>query len=230
MLKRKIDKSYFESLPDVIKAEYKADGENYLLDIDDSGIDELKRAKDREKERAKEAEKKAKELETELEQVKATVGSKGTDIATLEKSWNEKHTKAITDKDNEIGKYKNTLKEQLIDSVAMGIASEISKSPKLLIPHIKSRLAVDFDADKPATKVLDANGAISALTIDELKNELVANKDFSAIIVANRSSGSSKTTNMPSPGSSGNQQTPNLATMKPAELAAHIKANSSATS
>jgi len=49
-LKRKIDKKTYDALSDDLKAEYTADGEGYILDIDgDENPDELRRARDREK-------------------------------------------------------------------------------------------------------------------------------------------------------------------------------------
>ena len=54
-LKKKITKEAFEKLPDVLKSEYVANGDDYVLDVDgeeDTGA--LKRAKDREKQRADE--------------------------------------------------------------------------------------------------------------------------------------------------------------------------------
>lgn len=193
-LKTKITKAEFDKLNDVLKSEYIEKDGSYVLDTD--GASELERAYDRvklsekaAKERAEAAEQKLKELNDgkaadEFNDAK----SKGK-IDLLEKSWNEKYAsleKTFTEKLTAKEAY---IKKVLIDNKALEIASEISKSPALILPHIKARLAADFDGQEPTTRVLDNTGKVTALTIDDLKKEFVENKDFSAIIVGSKASG-----------------------------------------
>ncbi|WEM33661.1 head scaffolding protein [Pseudomonas phage PSA-KC1] len=95
------------------------------------------------------------------------------------------------------------------------------------MPHIKSRLMADFEGDTPVTRVLDKDGKPSALTIDELANEFVANKDFSAIITASKASGGAGKPSQNGGGApkfNGQSDKPaDLSKMNPAELAAHLK-------
>lgn len=189
-LKKKITKAEFEKLAEHFKAEYIEDGEGYRLDVDgeeDTGA--LKRAKDREAQLRRDAEKKAKELEDRLADIEGDDARKKGDIQTLEKSWQKKLDDQKAEADAKIAKLTGHTTKSLVDNVALALATEISTSPKILIPHIRQRLQADFEGDEPTTRVLDANGKPSALTIDELKQEFVANKDFSAIIIGSKASG-----------------------------------------
>lgn len=191
-LKLKISKADYDKLPADIRSEYVADGDDFKLDVvglEDTGA--LKRAKDREKELRIEAEERAKKAEDELEKLSGDDARKKGDIDTLEKSWQRKQDEQKADYEAKIAKRDAALKKTLLDDTARKIATEISNAPALLIPHIKARLQADLDSDEPTTKVLDANGAVSTASLDDLKKEFVANKDFSAIIIAGKGSGGS---------------------------------------
>jgi len=222
-LKKKISKADFEKLPDHFKTEYVEKGGEYHLDLDDEESGALLRAKDREKELRKAAEAKAKELEEKLAGFEEGDARKRGDIATLEKSWQAKLAdteKALTEK---LSKKDAYLKNTLVDSVAQQIASKISTSPALIMPHIKARLIADLDGDTPSTKVLDANGQLSALTIEELQNEFVTNPDFGAIIIGSKATGSrAPSQNVPQNRAFGSDKPTDLSKLKPSELAAHF--------
>ena len=191
-LKLKISKADYDKLPADIKAEYAADGDDYKLDvvgIEDTGA--LKRAKDREKELRIEAETRAKKAEDRLTELEGDDARKKGDIDTLEKSWQRKQDEQKAEYEAKIAKRDAALKKSLIDDTALKIATKISNAPALLIPHIKARLQADLDGDTPATKVLDASGAVSTASLEDLEKEFVANKDFSAIIIAGKGSGGS---------------------------------------
>lgn len=215
-LKRIITKAEFDKLPADIQNEYESDGDGYKLDvigIEDTGA--LKRAKDREKELRKEAEQRAKEAEDKLKEMEGDDGRKNQDIKTLEKSWQSKLDTQKTEYETKIAKRDAALKRSLIDETAERIASKISTAPKLLIPHIKARLKADLDGEEPATKVLDATGQDSELSLDDLQKEFIANKDFSAIIIAGKASGGSPAGNR---GGATNQQTNNNQDTPPTRL------------
>jgi hypothetical protein len=60
-------------------------------------------------------------------------------------------------------------------------------------------LGVDFEGAKPSTKILGADGSLSALTLDDLEKEFIGNKAFGGVITASDASGSGTP-----PGSQGN--------------------------
>lgn len=225
-MKKKITKADYEKLAEGLKGEYVEKNGEYHLDLDDEESGALLRAKDREKELRKEAEARAKELEAKLAEVQDGDSRKRGDIETLEKSWKSKldeTTKGLTEK---LSKKDSYIKSALVDNVAQQLASKISTSPALIMPHIKARLTADLDGDAPSTKVLDKDGKLSALTVDDLANEFVTNPDFGAIIIGSKASGSrAPSQNVNQSRAFGSYDKPvKLADMKPSELAAMVAA------
>lgn len=225
-LKRKITKEQFDALNDVIKAEYKEKDGAYFLDTDDAS--ELERANARLKEAKEKAEADLQSVTAERDELKSNAGDKHKDIQTLETSWKKKLGETEAQYKDRIGKLEKQMTNSAIESAAMQLASAISKAPKVLLPHIKARLSVDLEGDAPAIKVLDASGKLSASTLDDLRQEFVANQDFADIIIGSKASGSNAMNR--NPASNGNAHAnnsnnpPNLAKMSPAELSAHVKA------
>ena len=226
-----------EGLAPEFAKEYKqgSDG-RYYLDID--GIDEhpdigaLKRAKDYEKAERQKLAAKLKEVQASLEALTEERDNilKGAlpkaDVEKLEESWKQKLAKREQELTEQINNLNGHLQRILVDNVAQQIATEISKAPALLLPHIKQRLKVDFVDGKPVTKVLDADGSISALSIEDLKKEMVANPIYAPIIIGSKASGG---------GAEGGQRGGALGTRKldyakatPAEIVADIKARKQA--
>lgn len=223
-LKRKISKEEYEKLPESLATEYIEDGEGYRLDVDGDDNGALKRAKDRESQLRKDAEKRLKELEDKLSSIEGDDARKKGDIATLEKAWQKKIEDAETAAKLKIDKLADYTKKSLVDVVATSIAAKISTSPALMLPHIKQRLQADLEGEAPKTVVLDKDGKPSAMTIDELSNEFVANKDFSAIIIGSKASGSAgDKTRKASGHQNGANDKIDLSKMNPKDLADHIK-------
>lgn len=227
-LKKKLSKAEYEKLSDAIKAEYIEDGDGFRLDIDgDEDTGALKRAKDREAQLRRDAEAKLREAQEELDRINGDDARKKGDIATLEKSWQKKLDDTKAEYEGKVSKLTAHTTKTLVDNVATQIATKISNAPALLLPHIKSRLQADFEGDAPVTRVLDKDGKPSAMTVEELAAEFVANKDFSAIITASKASGGAgKPSNNSGGGAPNNSDKPaDLASMNPAQLAEHIKAS-----
>ncbi|UAG58588.1 putative scaffold protein [Pseudomonas phage Kaya] len=227
-LKKKLTKEEHAKLSDALKAEYIEDGDGFRLDVDgDEDTGALKRAKDREAQLRKDAEKEAKELRERLESIEGDDARKKGDIATLEKSWQSKLEKQREEYEAKVSKLTSHTTKTLVDNVALSIATKISNAPAIILPHIRARLQADFEGDTPVTRVLDKDGKPSALTIDELANEFVANKDFSAIITASKASGGAGKPSQNGGGApkfNGQSDKPaDLSKMNPAELAAHLK-------
>jgi hypothetical protein len=227
-LKKKLTKEEYAKLPDALKSEYIEDGDGFRLDIDgDEDTGALKRAKDREAQLRKDAEAKLREAQEELDRINGDDARKKGDIATLEKSWQSKLDKQKEEYEGRLGKLTTHTQKQLVDNVATQLAAKISNAPALLLPHIKARLQADFEGDAPITRILDKDGKPSAMSLDELQAEFVANKDFSAIITASKASGGAGKPSNNSGGGAPNQsdKPADLASMNPAQLAEHIKAS-----
>lgn len=189
-LKRTVSKEEHAKLDEGIKGLYIEDGDGFRLDLDggeDTGA--LKRAKDREVQLRKDAETKLREAQERLDELSGNDAKKRGDIEALEKSWKEKNDKLSTESQAQINKLKASTEKHLRDGNARAIAAKISNAPELLYPHLVSRMTVDYDGDEPKLRILDAEGKPSAMTIDELSAEFVANKNYAAIMVASKASG-----------------------------------------
>lgn len=225
-LKKKLTKEEYDKLSDAFKAEYMTDGDGYKLDLsDDEDTGPLKRALEREKANSATSKKRLAEVEAELEKLNESDARKRGDIATLEKQWEKKVTETKAEYDTRIAKLTGHVTKSLVDNVASSLAHKISKSPSLLMPHIKSRLVADFEGDEPVTRILGADGKVSAMTLDDLEKEFVANKDFSVIITGSKASGGAggEQQRRNTGGASGSDEKVDLSKLKPSELIAHLK-------
>lgn len=218
-----------DGLPDAIKSEYKKgeDGK-YHLDVEggeDTGA--LKRAKDYEKSARQKVEKELADTKAQLEALteerdgilKGAI-PKG-DVEKLEGSWKQKLEKREKELTDQLNALNGSLQTMLVDNVAQGLASKISKSPELMLPHIKARLKAELVDGKPTTRVLDKEGNISALGINELEAEMVSNPAFAPIIIGSKASGSGAGGGQ---GGSGAPSKLDFAKASPKEIAAHIRA------
>ncbi len=226
-LKKKITKEEHAKLPAHFQSEYIADGDGFRLDVDgDEDTGALKRAKDREAQLRREAEEKLRKAQEELDALNDGDARKKGDIATLEKAWQKKADETKAEYEARINKLTAHTTKTLVDNVASSLAHEISTAPKVLMPHIKSRLVANFDGDEPITQILGKDGKPSNMTLDDLKKELLAEKDFSAILIASKASGgagkASNTTGGGAPNKS-DEKPADLSKLKPADLAARIK-------
>ena len=188
MLKLKLTKDEFEKLSDDFKKEYKKEGkEGSILDTDVEFEDttSLKNALKQEKEHRKEATTKVTQLEEKVSDLEARAG-KPSDI---EKSWEKKLTAKENEFKGQLDGLKGQLRTILVDNVATQLAAEISISPELVLPHIKSRLTIEESDGKHITRVLDSEGKASAMSVNELKSEFLANEKFAPIIRASSASG-----------------------------------------
>jgi hypothetical protein len=228
-LARKISKEIFDKLAAEIQKEYKKDGDDYSLDVegeDDYGA--LSRAKDREKEAARKLKDQLKEAEDRIaaltDENEGSARRQG-DIKTLENSWKEKLEKQKKEDKDKIDKLSGHIRNTLVDAKALELATKLSpKNAKVLLPHIKARLIADMDGDEPATRVLDAAGKPSALSVDDLHAEFVANKDFSGIIDASKASGGAGQPSRQAGSAPNASTTPvNLADLSPKDLGAQMK-------
>lgn len=218
MLKRKITKDAYDAMPDVLKAEYKPNGDSYVLDTDDAR--ELISARDAEKLRAD-------NLNTELTGVKKTLKDLETangDFTTIKASYEAKIAGLEKDKGDLNTTLTNERRERHVGSAADKIAARFSV-PRLVTPDIAKRLDVD-PKDGKTVRVLDKDGKPSALTLVDLEKEFVDNPEFKAILIASKSSGSADT-GLPNRGSAPqiptNQQGQpvSLASMTPEQIVAH---------
>ena len=196
-MKLNVSTDEYELLDDAIKSEYKQGANGYELTVEgleDTGA--LKRAKEHEKERRQKVENELKEVkdqltlkEDEIIDLRKGAVSKD-DVEALERSYKEKLEKTSTEYETRINEAEGSLRNMLVDNVATKLANEISTVPDLMSGAISARLTTEIVDGKATTRVLDRDGKPSALTVDELKKEFIANERFSSIIVGSNASGS----------------------------------------
>lgn len=233
-LKFRLTEAAYNKLTDDEKDMYTDDGEgSFTLNVE--GIEDaaaLRRARDREKERAKELQAQVDTLTDEVatltdenKTLKAKTGN-DKDIERLEKSWTDKLTEAETKAAEREAKLTGFVDKLLREAKATELATKISTAPKVMQRHLMDRLTVNHDGDEPELVVLDKAGKPSKMTLDQLGEEFVADKDYSAIIRGSKASGSVTPPGTPPAGGTGgqSQDNVNLATMRGKDLAAHIKA------
>lgn len=212
---------------------YEKTDDGYQLSVEgleDTGA--LKRAKDYEKDARKKAEARLKEISTEYDELRSRLEAADTDkyrkkgdIEALEKSWNEKLTKREAELSKHIESLTSMLNSQMVTSVANQLANELAVqgSAAALLPHIERRLQMETRDNKPVTIVLDNEGMPSALTVEELKQEIANNPVFSPLIVGSKASGSGA-----SGGTNGGATKKiNFTTATPSEIVKYMKAKTS---
>jgi hypothetical protein len=193
MLKGKITQAEFDALHEEIKKLYKKEGDAFLLQLspeDDLGA--LRRAKDREAQTAKDEKDRADKLQKQLEAIEGDDARKKGDIAGLERSWEKKRDDAVAAVQAKLDGAKAFIEKMLVKDKAELLATKLGgkDNAEILTPHIEKRLKAEYaEGADPKTRVLDAAGGISALTLDDLEKEFVANPKFKSIIVVSNASG-----------------------------------------
>jgi len=196
-LKRKITKDEYDALSDVLKAEYKGDGAGYVLDTEpDEDTGALRSALDRLKEEKRvlqEAE--AERARTEADRIRAGILAGG-NVDEIRNALELEREQLRADKDGIISKKDQVIGRLLVDDRANNMAVKLAgKHAKLLLPHIKVRLKVDFTGDEPRAVVVTEAGQPSTLSIEDLEKELLLNPDFASILIGVDSSGGDTTRN-----------------------------------
>lgn len=125
----------------------------------------------------KAAKAKAKE-EAEAARVAAEEAArKSGDVSALDKSWQEKYAKAEAEYGAKLTAVQQQLQTVLVDNVAQKAAMDIAvdaECAELLADKLRGSLGLAEVDGKMQTVVFDADGKRSALTVDELKKQLVA--------------------------------------------------------
>lgn len=147
-------------------------------------VDELLAEKKAEKKRREEAEEAARQAAEES-------ARKNGDVEALESSWKQKLAEREAELSNSLSQRDAMLQDLTVNATAAGIANEIAMpgTSKVLLPHITSRLRMEYREGRPVTVVLDAQGKPSALTVDELKKEIANDPAFAPLIVGSQASG-----------------------------------------
>jgi Skp family chaperone for outer membrane proteins len=194
----------FAALHALLQKEYKlGDDGGYTLDVtglEDTGA--LKRAKDHEKEqhnstkqKLKDKQKELDDLNLELETLRADHSKGDEKVKNTEALWKDKFTKRETELNKKVEEANAALRNSCVDAVAQKLATDLAGSgAELLMPHLTKRLVGEIVGGKAVTKVLDpTTGEVSALTLDELKNEFLTSPVFATVVIGSKASGAGGT-------------------------------------
>lgn len=213
-MKYKLSKEEHAKLSDEAKKEYtpsKEEGEEDQMVLTVEGgedVGALKRAKDYEKNNAVKAKNRIKELETEVGDLQNQLTELQTntpDKKALDASWQQKYDKLLKEKTDAESNLTTEINRILVDDQALSLAKDLSDTPEVLLPHIKSRLSTELEGGKAKLRIKDAEGNPSALTVDELKTEFSSNKNFANVLRGSEGSGSGAQGGQ---GKGGGKQTP----------------------
>lgn len=238
-LKRKITQEEYDALDKVLQAEYTEDGDEFVLDAEseppnNSELDKLKRAHDRTKQELKTSKAALKEATDKLSEVEelgdAESGKrKRKDIQQLTQAHKEEIAEKEKELADKLSKRNAKLRDTIIRSTSETMAAQISTMPKLMSKEIRERLEVEFDDDGESELViLDRSGKKSAMTLEQLQKEIVANKEFASIIIGSKASGGNAARKSPEqrPSGAGASDTTSddLSKLSGKDLAARLKA------
>lgn len=116
---------------------------------------------------------------------------KSGDIEALEKSWAEREAQKLAERETELQKRDEWLRDMTVNATASRLAADmaVQGSSMVLERHLRDRLSMEIRDGKPTTVVLDADGRPSALSVDDLRKEFMANAAFAPLIAETRASG-----------------------------------------
>lgn len=192
-MKKKITKDEFSKLSAELQKLYKVsdDGEEYKLELeDDEDVSGLKSAFEKLKEERKILKEKIKKFEEQEEEKNLDANKSKGDIEALEKSYKEKIKTLKDEHKAAVAQLTSGFTSYIRTAEISKLASDWFKSAKLGIPHLRDRISVELDDElKPVVRVLDNDGRPSSSTLDELKNELLTDRDLAPILKITSASG-----------------------------------------
>jgi hypothetical protein len=113
------------------------------------------------------------------------------DVDALQKSWEEKYTKALTDKEQTLASLQAQIQKLTVGATAASIAGELAVqgSAGVLERLIAPRLSMEIRDGKPAVVVLDHEGRPTALTVAEYRTEVMNDPALAPLIAGSRATG-----------------------------------------
>ena len=197
MLKFQLDT--LEGVDEAVRALYTEKDGKFVLGIEglpqQEDVSGLKAKVDELLGEKKMAEKKAREAEEAARLEREEAARKSGNVEELERSWSEKYNRREAELNGTLEQERSTLSGQIRDLTVGRTATDIASalavqgSAKALLPHIERRLSVEQREGKPVVVVLDAQGKLSAATLDELKAEIANDAAFAPLIAGSKASG-----------------------------------------
>ena len=194
-MKYLIDKAAYDALEPSMQAFYKAQGDAYVLAVEGLPAPEdtagLKAKNDELLAELKANKTKAREAEEAARIAAEDAARKSGDTEALDRSWNEKHTKALGEKDATLAGLQAQVHALTVGATAARLAGELAVqgSSAVLQKLIEPSLSFEMRDGKPVVVVLDADRRPTALTVDEFKEQLFNDAALAPLIAASRATG-----------------------------------------
>ena len=185
MLKFELDT--LDGVDESLAALYEQKGEKFRLKVE--GIDpadELKEALRKEREDRKAAKERADALEREARERQDEDARKRGDSEALEKSWQEKLARKESELGEKLKERDARLQDLTVGATARDIASIALKGSEAVIARL-ARDRLRYDDGKVV--VLDHEGKPTALTPDELRDEMARDPALAPLIQGSRATG-----------------------------------------
>lgn len=232
MLKVELEK--LEDAPEAVRSFYEESGGKFRLKLD--GAEDVAGLKAKnaellaESKANKAAAKKAKE---EADAAALEAAQKTGDTATLRTSYEAKIAAREAEIAAKLSSYESNINSLTVGQTATSLAASLAipGSADVLLPHIRNRLSVEYKDGVPVTVVKDASGKPSAMTVEELKAEFLANPAFAPIIAGSKASGGGASGGGRANGGAGAKTVSRTAfvAMSPGDQMSHIKAGGQIT-
>lgn len=151
-------------------------------------VEELLREKKDEKARREQAEEAARIAAEEA-------ARRNGDTEALDRSWNEKHTKALTEKEQTLAALQSQVHALTVGATAARLAGELAVqgSAGVLQRLIEPRLSMEIRDGKPVVIVLDNEGRPTALTPEEFKSEITSDAALAPLVAGSKATGGGAT-------------------------------------
>lgn len=185
MLKLELDT--LEGVDETVAALYEQKGEKYRLKVE--GVEDVSGLKSKLAElmdEAKTAKQKAREEAEARAQAAADAAAKAGDVDALTKSWQEKLTKRETELSEQIKQRDARLQDLTVGATARDIASIAMPGSEAVLARL-ARDRLRYEDGKVV--VLDNEGKPSALTPDELREEMRLDPALGPLIQGSKASG-----------------------------------------
>lgn len=194
-MKYLIDKAAYDALEPSIQAFYKAQGDDFVLAVEGLPAPEdtagLKAKNDELLAELKANKTKAREAEEAARIASEEAARKSGDTEALDRSWNEKHTKALTEKEQTLAALQSQVHALTVGATAARLAGELAVqgSAGVLQRLIEPRLSMEIRDGKPVVVVLDNEGRPTALTPEEFKNEITSDAALAPLVAGSKATG-----------------------------------------
>jgi hypothetical protein len=194
-MKYLIDKAAYDALEPSMQAFYKAQGEDYVLAVEGlpapEDVSGLKAKNDELLAELRANKTKAREAEEAARIAAEDAARKSGDTEALDRSWQEKHTAALAEKDGTLSALQAQVHALTVGATAARVAGELAVqgSAAVLQQIIEPRLSMELREGKPTVVVLDAERRPTALTVEEFKTQLFNDASLAPLIASSRASG-----------------------------------------